>query len=102
MLVGHVINYVIKTYIVCIHNIPQEHVNMINKKKREIRNKRIQVMVTPAFKHKLESFLGPVPMSRFFSILAEQAMGQVDCEEDSLYKMRRRSDGDGDSFNQLK
>jgi hypothetical protein len=67
---------------------------MINKSHHgEVRSKRIQVMVTPTFKQKLENFLGPIPVSRFFSILAEQAMGQVDDEEDILFKMRRRANG---------
>jgi hypothetical protein len=68
---------------------------MINKAEREIRSKRIQVVVTPTFKQKLENFLGPVPMSRFFCILAEQAMEQVSGsgeEERGLYKMTRSGD----------
>jgi hypothetical protein len=56
----------------------EEHVYMMHKcgNGQETRSAKIQVMVTPSFKQKLEQFLGPIPMSRFFFILAEWAINE--------------------------
>jgi hypothetical protein len=56
----------------------EEHVYMMHKcgNGQETRSAKIQVMVTPTFKQKLENFLGPIPMSRFFFILAEREMNE--------------------------